>query len=63
MTTAELSDKINQVLVKFPSAKYDVANEGVVYIFSDGVTKPVADADIKIDVLRGDMWLKEGTTL
>lgn len=63
MTVTQLKQKIDSILAAYPDAAYITANHGILYVFTDGVTKPATDADIRIDVSRNKMWLLEGVSL
>lgn len=63
MTATQLKEKIDAVLAEYPGAAYVMANQGIVFVFTDGVTKPASGADVKIDINAGKMWLLQGVTI
>jgi len=63
VTATQLKSKIDAVLAAYSGAAYVMANSGVVYIFTDGVTKSASEADVRIDVNTGKMWLLEGVSI
>jgi hypothetical protein len=63
MTAAQLKLKIDSILAAYPSAVYTTANEGIIYVFTDGVLKTALAADIRVDVNVGKVWLLEGISI
>jgi len=62
VNATQLLEKLDAVLAVYPEAVY-TPKDGLIFIFSDGVTKQISAADIYIDVIRGQLWHLDGVSL